>query len=227
MLKKLFKRKPKEVDDKISHEQLGRMMQNIYESGYIDKNTFYKMSFLKGVLGGLGGVVGATFLWAAPGRPSAAAASPQPRHAPGGRGAPPPRAPRPDQPPRHRAARELVDDQHLSVLHDVVHVLLEQGVRAQELVDDVERLALRRILALDCLTSVELLLGRHVRMVVDPVHLGRDVGQHELVGMVRRHEVDAGIRQVHRVPLLVEHVEQVVLEVAVHGRRGHRLDAGA
>lgn len=69
MLKKLFKKKPKEVTPQISHEQLGRMMQSIYESGYIDKNTFYKMSFLKGVLAGLGGVIGATvvlglLLWA-------------------------------------------------------------------------------------------------------------------------------------------------------------------
>lgn len=62
MLRKLFRRKPKESNDKISHEQLGRMMQNIYESGYIDKNTFYKMSFIKGVLTGLGGVVGATLV---------------------------------------------------------------------------------------------------------------------------------------------------------------------
>lgn len=51
------------------YEQLGRMLENIYESGYIDRNTFYKMSFIKGVLTGLGGVIGATvvlalLLWA-------------------------------------------------------------------------------------------------------------------------------------------------------------------
>jgi tetrahydromethanopterin S-methyltransferase subunit D len=48
--------------DRVNHEQLGQMLQNIYESGYINRNTMYKMSFLKGVVGGLGGVVGATIL---------------------------------------------------------------------------------------------------------------------------------------------------------------------
>ena len=50
---------------------------------------------------------------------------------------------------RHRAAGELVDDQHLAFLHDVVHVLLVQRVRAQQLVHDVQLLALRRVLDLD------------------------------------------------------------------------------
>lgn len=58
------KSRTKKPDDKINHEQLGRMLQNIYESGYIDRNTMYKMSFLKGVLGGLGGVIGATVVLA-------------------------------------------------------------------------------------------------------------------------------------------------------------------
>lgn len=38
------------------------MLVNIYESGYIDRNQSYKMSFVKGILGGLGGVIGATVL---------------------------------------------------------------------------------------------------------------------------------------------------------------------
>ncbi len=38
------------------------MLQNIYESGYADRNQTYKMSFFKGVLSGLGGVLGATIL---------------------------------------------------------------------------------------------------------------------------------------------------------------------
>ena len=45
-------------------------------------------------------------------------------------------------PTRHCATRELVDDQHLTFLHDVVHILFVQRVRAQQLVDDVEALAL-------------------------------------------------------------------------------------
>lgn len=38
------------------------MLANIYESGYIDKNQMYKTSFVKGVVTGLGGVVGATIV---------------------------------------------------------------------------------------------------------------------------------------------------------------------
>lgn len=45
-----------------SAEELGAMIKNIYETGYLDRNTAYKMSFVKGVLGGLGGVIGATIL---------------------------------------------------------------------------------------------------------------------------------------------------------------------
>jgi hypothetical protein len=42
------------------YEDLGRMLVNIYESGYKDANTTYKNSFLKGLMGGVGGVIGAT-----------------------------------------------------------------------------------------------------------------------------------------------------------------------
>jgi hypothetical protein len=44
------------------YEQLGRMLVSIYESGYLDRNQAYKMSFLKGLVTGLGGVLGATLL---------------------------------------------------------------------------------------------------------------------------------------------------------------------
>ena len=47
---------------KVDHEQLGQMLTNIYESGYIDRNQAYKMSFVKGLLSGLGGVIGATLV---------------------------------------------------------------------------------------------------------------------------------------------------------------------
>lgn len=52
----------KAVKAKVDHEQLGRMLTNIYETGYIDRNQSYKMSFIKGLLSGLGGVIGATIV---------------------------------------------------------------------------------------------------------------------------------------------------------------------
>ena len=56
--------KPKKPDpkqkQKVDYEQIGRMVANIYETGYIDRNQTYKMSFIKGILAGLGGVIGAT-----------------------------------------------------------------------------------------------------------------------------------------------------------------------
>jgi hypothetical protein len=36
------------------------MLENIYESGYIDRNQLYKNSFVKGAVTGFGGVIGAT-----------------------------------------------------------------------------------------------------------------------------------------------------------------------
>lgn len=47
---------------KQDYSNLGKMLQNIYDSGYLDRNTTYKMSFLKGVAAGFGGVIGATIV---------------------------------------------------------------------------------------------------------------------------------------------------------------------
>jgi hypothetical protein len=58
-MKTKSKSKVKAKDDP---EALGKMLVNIYETGYIDRNQAYKMSFIKGVLAGLGGVIGATIV---------------------------------------------------------------------------------------------------------------------------------------------------------------------
>lgn len=42
--------------------ELGKMLVNIYETGYLDKNQAYKQSFIKGAIAGFGGVLGATIL---------------------------------------------------------------------------------------------------------------------------------------------------------------------
>ncbi len=48
--------------NKSQPEALGKMLVNIYESGYLDKNQAYKQSFIKGLVSGFGGVLGATIL---------------------------------------------------------------------------------------------------------------------------------------------------------------------
>lgn len=49
----------------------------------------------------------------------------------------------------HRTAGEFVDDEHLPFLHHVVDVALIQRMGTQQLVDDVQPLTLRGVLALD------------------------------------------------------------------------------
>ena len=50
--------------------------------------------------------------------------------------------------------------------------------------------------------------------MIDGVYVVRQVGQNEFVVCIRRHEVDAGIGQMNRVSLFIEHVEQIVLDIA-------------
>ncbi|PID32111.1 hypothetical protein CR970_02245 [Candidatus Saccharibacteria bacterium] len=52
----------KKQDKQLTYEQLGRMLEGIFESGYIDAHRMYRMSFIKGMLAGFGSVVGATIV---------------------------------------------------------------------------------------------------------------------------------------------------------------------
>ena len=54
----MAKQRPNKPDPK----ELGQMLVNIYESGYLDKNQAYKQSFVKGLISGFAGVLGATVL---------------------------------------------------------------------------------------------------------------------------------------------------------------------
>jgi uncharacterized membrane protein YfcA len=58
----LWQNKKANKPHKPKPEELGQMLVNIYESGYLDRNKAYKMSFIKGLVGGLGGVIGATII---------------------------------------------------------------------------------------------------------------------------------------------------------------------
>jgi len=55
-------KKKQKSNKEITYEQIGKMVENIYQSGYIDRNQMYKMSFIKGVVTGFGGVIGATLV---------------------------------------------------------------------------------------------------------------------------------------------------------------------
>lgn len=52
-------KKPKTRKD---YEQLGRMIETIFQTEYLERKQMYKMSFLKGLVTGLGGVLGATIV---------------------------------------------------------------------------------------------------------------------------------------------------------------------
>ncbi len=116
---------------------------------------------------------------------------------------------------RHGAAGVFIDDQHLAVLHDVVDVLLVQRVRPEKLVHDVETLALGRVVDLELAAGRDLLVARQVRRVIDAVHRLAEIGQHVCLVIVRRHEVDAAVRQMDGMPPFIEDEEQILLDVAV------------
>lgn len=47
---------------KTDYEEFGRFMVRVFETGYFNKSRLFKYSFLKGVAGGFGSVVGATIV---------------------------------------------------------------------------------------------------------------------------------------------------------------------
>lgn len=54
-------KKNQKLSDK-EYQQLGRRLENIYLTGYLDKKEMVKMTFLKGIVMGLGSVIGATIV---------------------------------------------------------------------------------------------------------------------------------------------------------------------
>jgi hypothetical protein len=59
-LKKAVKKAEVAVDRQKEAEELGKKLQNFYDSGYVNRKQAFWFAFLKGILGGLGSVVGAT-----------------------------------------------------------------------------------------------------------------------------------------------------------------------
>jgi uncharacterized membrane protein YfcA len=52
----------KKPNKPVDYEKLGKMLEAIYETGYSNRKKIYRMSFLKGVAAGFGGVIGATII---------------------------------------------------------------------------------------------------------------------------------------------------------------------
>jgi len=117
-------------------------------------------------------------------------------------------------PARHQPPGELVDDEDLAVLHDVLHVLLVQGVGLQQLVDDVQDFALLRILGLDQAAALEFLRGAQLVVALDGVDRFGDVGDHEKHRILRRHRLHPLVGEVDGMAALVQHEVQVVFDVA-------------
>ncbi len=51
---------PKKSRSAKEYEELGRVLSNVYEYSYANRWQAYKMSFVKGIMAGFGGVIGAT-----------------------------------------------------------------------------------------------------------------------------------------------------------------------
>ncbi len=114
--------------------------------------------------------------------------------------------------PRHHAAGELVDDHDLPVLHHVLLVLVEERVPLQELVDDVNLLALLRVLALERGPGIPALVGGEVRILVDPMDRLREVGNDERLRIVRREDVEPLVGEEDVVSFLVHREEHLLVE---------------
>jgi len=45
-----------------NYEEIGRMIESLYETGQANRRAIYRISFVKGMVSGFGGVLGATIL---------------------------------------------------------------------------------------------------------------------------------------------------------------------
>ena len=116
-------------------------------------------------------------------------------------------------PPVHLSAGVFVDDQYITVLHHVLHVLLVQGIRLHELVDDVDLLGLLRVFAFEPLDLAALLVGGQRLVVLDMLDVFRDVGDDERLGVVGREHVETLFRDLDRLPLLVHREKEHLVDL--------------
>src|SRR5690349_8480253 len=88
-------------------------------------------------------------------------------------------------------------------------------MRAQQLVHYVESLALCCVLAVYLIARLELLLRRHLLIVIDAMNFLRDIRKDERIVITRGHELDAAIGEMDSVALLIEHEEKIFLDITV------------
>ena len=125
---------------------------------------------------------------------------------------------------RHDAAGVLVDDDDLAVLDDVFHIALVERIGAEQLREGVDVLGHDLIALLGGALQLLLLLGRLVGALFDLDKLGREVGQHEGIGVVGAELDPARLGQVGLMVFLVDDEEELFLvpvkfllvKVAVH-----------
>ena len=139
-------------------------------------------------------------------------------------------------PPRHQASGEFIDDNHLAVLHHVVDVALEQGMRAQALVAVMQQQDIARVVQIfdseQLLDAGDAVLGqRHgAHLFVDSVVVFRfEAGDHAIddvigvgrfLGRARDDERRARLIDQDRINLVhdreVMRALDVLLEVELH-----------
>lgn len=60
----MAKKNQKELSEK-DYEKLGRLVESVFSSNYANKGRLYRLSFLRGLVFGLGSVLGGTIIIAA------------------------------------------------------------------------------------------------------------------------------------------------------------------
>lgn len=111
----------------------------------------------------------------------------------------------------HYAPRVRVDYVHLAALHDVFDVLFVYRVRAQQLADAVDVFGEGVKFVFRAQLCLLLFLRGHRFVGVDFDKYGRQVGQHEGVGIFGVHGVAPLFGEVARQLLFVDYVIQLLL----------------
>ena len=117
-------------------------------------------------------------------------------------------------PPGHLATRELVHDDDGSFFpDDVLLVLVEEGIGLQELMDDMHLLALGGVRGLQLLDGYPFLLHGFVLVLLDGPDGFGQIRDHERIRIVGRELLNAHVREVDVVPLLIHGEEELLVDL--------------